>query len=43
MKTIIGITGASGMLGKHLLYILSKKRYLLLLHQKSLVNLKIKI
>jgi len=40
MKTIIGITGASGMLGKHLLYILSKKKISVVATSKKLSKSK---
>ena len=40
MKTIIGITGASGMLGKHLLYILSKKKIYVVATSKKLSKSK---
>ncbi len=40
MKTIIGITGASGMLGKHLLYILSKKKISVVATSKKLIKSK---
>ena len=40
MKTIIGITGASGMLGKHLLHILSKKKISVVATSKRLIRSK---
>ena len=40
MKEIIGITGASGMLGKHLMHILSKKKFRIISTSRKPVKYK---